>query len=1046
MQLRLLPDTKQRFFPINRMRIWIVVLLLLRTHQLPFSIPELAAAESEDDSIDETHDEMEVEEPEPTEARSRSDSQSFREIRGAYGRIGHIAFPTFGRNNSITNVELVPFIIDDNEMMFFDARFYLDNEAQMGANGGAGYRRWLPTWNRVIGSSLWYDFDETSENPYHQTGLSLESYGRYFDLRGNGYVPVGDREQNLGNRRTNFRYQGNRIVFDHLRSFTESQAGFDTEIGVPMPSGFGRKHNLRVFGGYYHFLGDDVADINGVKGRLEGSINDRIDLQVEATKDNTFGTNVTFGVAFNFGTGPAYSPQADEKLKQLTRYVNRNFNIITSQAEDNSYYQLAINPLTGQPYSVQHVSSSISATGSGTQTDPFATIEEAQAFNPDLVLVHAGSVLNSTVVLSDNQRVLGEGVDHFVNVYGIGNVLLPPMTGGTTLPVLRGSQGDAVTLASGSEFSGFVIDAPTGSAILGNGITGATVRNVAVQNASGDGIFLANSDGSFLFEKLAIRGVQGDAFHVNGGAMDLVLSGAIDNSINRVVRIENTTGGTLNLEDAEITDNGGRGILLANNAGNVAFGNVTIENSTSTGIDIQGGTGLRSFTKETTILDSTSAAFNIENAAGRTDFNNVTIANATGSQGIRSLNSPTTTTFANLTVSTENAEAIFARNGGVINISDGSAAAANASAVDLENTNVDITLASLSSTNATNGIRIVNSVGSFVVYGDGTLGSGGSIQGASVGVLAENAGTVALQNMILNGNGMGVMATNSELVAFHSGQIINSASHAFNLRNVQQFELYNSVLSDNGGGAIRAQFDAVGDYSYSITNTSIDSALVSPIVLSNLPAANDSTLSLTYESNTISMSADGSQALDLDWNGMLVSSIAGNTITGSGASNVGFDIAANSTTQLAQLYIGQNQLTFAGDASEGTRIATSGASEVSFGQNAIVFNAANGVGANFAIGDDATIDIFSNAITDNVSRGTGMLFSSINGTSNVTINNNSIQLLSTDNLIDRGIIFNSVTGDVEILGTSSNAINGATTPFSAVGTTGQIIVNGVSVP
>ncbi|TWU13412.1 hypothetical protein CA54_22470 [Symmachiella macrocystis] len=85
-------------------------------------------------------------------------------------------------------------------------------------------------------------------------------------------------------------------------------------------------------------------------------------------------------------------------------------------------------------------------------------------------------------------------------------------------------------------------------------------------------------------------------------------------------------------------------------------------------------------------------------------------------------------------------------------------------------------------------------------------------------------------------------------------------------------------------------------------------------------------------------------------------------------------------------------------------------------------------------------------IVDNVSSGTGLLFSSINGTSDVTINYNSIPLLSSDGFVDRGIIFSTVTSNVELHGTENNIITGATTPFSAADTTGQIFVNGVRVP
>ncbi|WP_197532370.1 hypothetical protein [Symmachiella macrocystis] len=49
-----------------------------------------------------------------------------------------------------------------------------------------------------------------------------------------------------------------------------------------------------------------------------------------------------------------------------------------------------------------------------------------------------------------------------------------------------------MTLTSRSEFSGFAIEETTGHGILGDDIDGATVRNVSIRTATGDGVFLAN--------------------------------------------------------------------------------------------------------------------------------------------------------------------------------------------------------------------------------------------------------------------------------------------------------------------------------------------------------------------------------------------------------------------------------------------------------------------------------------------------------------------------------------------------------------------------
>ncbi|MCA9067967.1 MAG: hypothetical protein KDA84_03540, partial [Planctomycetaceae bacterium] len=502
----------------------------------------------------------------------------------------------------------------------------------------------------------------------------------------------------------------------------------------------------------------------------------------------------------------------------------------------------------------------------------------------------------------------------------------------------------------------------------------------------------------------------------------------------------------INLENAEIVDNGGSGILLAENTGNVRFGNVDLKNSTTSAIDIQGGTGVREFTKTTTIVNSAGPGINIENAQGQTHFNQVGIAQSNGSQGISSMNSATTTSFSNLNVSTVGATSVFARAGGELGIFSGNISATNGSAFDVENTNLGVDITSLSSTNATTGVRIIDGKGVFLVRGSGTEGSGGRITGATTAIQVQNFDSFGVQGMILDGNTNGVMASNTGQVVFYSGEVANTTNRAFDLSNVRQFELFTSNIHDNGGNDVFAQFDKKDDYSYTITNSIFDNKATSPIVLNTLASAADSTLSLNLSTNIFRMEAAGSQAADIDWNGVLVGAVQGNVITGTGDSSSGFNIATASTTELTQIAIASNQFTFEGANSTAIAITTAGPSEIGVGQNQVVFNGASGVGANFNIGAASTINIVGNSITDNVSRGTGLLFSSIAGTSTVTINNNNIQLLSTDSLVDRGIVFNSVTGDVELKGTQNNIINGATTPFSAVGTMGSIIVNGVTVP
>src|SRR5262249_18365291 len=120
--------------------------------------------------------------------------------------------------------------------------------------------------------SLWYDADDSLGELYQDVGISLEHYGEQFDLRLNGYLPVGNLEHQLADRLTNPRFVGNDLLYDRLRIFGTALGGVDYEVGVPLPSTVLRQHNLRCYVGAYHFGGNGVDMISGGKARVEGSI------------------------------------------------------------------------------------------------------------------------------------------------------------------------------------------------------------------------------------------------------------------------------------------------------------------------------------------------------------------------------------------------------------------------------------------------------------------------------------------------------------------------------------------------------------------------------------------------------------------------------------------------------------------------------------------------------------------------------------------------------------------------------------------------------
>ncbi|MDA0283823.1 MAG: inverse autotransporter beta domain-containing protein, partial [Planctomycetota bacterium] len=206
-------------------------------------------------------------------------------------RVGHLAFKTFGRSDSITHVEVMPMIPLDNAVFFSDWRLYFDNNGQLGGNAGVGYRQWVEELDHVVGASFWYDGDNTSTEYFNQLGLSLEVMGDNWDAFSNVYLPVGSSKRDFSVRNTNstLNTADNSIRFDQVREVGESMPGIDFEFGFLIPTDFGHEHEIRAYAGGYYFSGDDAEDINGVRVRLQGDVNSNMTAQVEYTDDRTFG-------------------------------------------------------------------------------------------------------------------------------------------------------------------------------------------------------------------------------------------------------------------------------------------------------------------------------------------------------------------------------------------------------------------------------------------------------------------------------------------------------------------------------------------------------------------------------------------------------------------------------------------------------------------------------------------------------------------------------------------------------------------------------------
>ncbi len=575
---------------------------------------------------------------------------------GTLFRAGHQAGKTVGLNESISHLEAMPYLFtytknpDNAAMLFGNFRLFRTNRGHLGGSAGIAHRFFNYDKDRIFGFGFYYDRDSSTTKVFQQLVLNVETMGRNWDANGNFYLPFGTRQKQLeltfneGSQR----FSGFNVLFDQTRTLGTAMRGFDAEFGVPVWGPLAQKHEMRAYVGTYNFQATGSKDVWGWRGRLQANPLANVLTELSLTSDDTFNTNVFFNITWTFSGRPEWNKmEKSTQMYRMAERVRRNYNVVVEQRDVVDFGIVAINPATGLPWTISHVDSMAGIGGTGAVLDPYQTIPDAQAGpDRDIIFTHAGSEYNNVapIVLASGDRILGEGqgIDHFIDIQGFGSKLLPnsPAFGNPSFirPTFNSTVGDGVILASDSEFSGFILNTPTGRGIVGSGVSGTTVNNVDVNNAVGEGIFLGSTTGSLSFESTNVTNSAGNAFVVDGGDPFVSYVGTITNTgAGRAVLIQNTTGGSVNMTDSTITDTAGQGVLISNIAGGAVLDNLTITGSTNEGVHVTGGTAnaivtIRNTGQAATVIDSaTDASVFVEDFAGIFQMEDVNILNRNGS-------------------------------------------------------------------------------------------------------------------------------------------------------------------------------------------------------------------------------------------------------------------------------------------------------------------------------------------------------------------------------------------------------------------------------
>ncbi len=483
----------------------------------------------------------------------------------------------------------------DDSIAFFDGQITLSDVQGAGFNVGIGYRwlSYLPyatDGERITGVSLWGDGTSTEANNFFpQLGLSFESLGDIWDLRANGYIPIGQDNQ-VGNFVPTGEIGFQSSFISELAVATVDQSFYAGEIELARR--MGHERDVWGFAGGYELV-NDLEDTTGVRAGVRGYAYPDLLLQIAVSHDDIFETNTTFSLTWFIGRTRTNFHPACGVLDRFREPVMRNDYVALSQS--TALGGTPLNDADGRVIRVVHVDSNAPSGGDGTFERPLNNLDDIDDNSQvrDIVFVHAESEFTGqSATLLANQRFLGEGdgIEHLVITEEEGAIPIPESSPGASdedRPIIMAALGDAVTVGDLNEVSNFTIDGGTRGIVAGpSGSGNPNLHDLTIRNTTGDGIVLtpfvrvdtndADNDGNVTESTVAFNVTIRDVTFDNIGGDDIDMDAFTNADLNDP---DVTLQETITVSDVDSMNGNSRGVLLANTHEDGTF---TLTNYTNT--------------------------------------------------------------------------------------------------------------------------------------------------------------------------------------------------------------------------------------------------------------------------------------------------------------------------------------------------------------------------------------------------------------------------------------------------------------------------------
>jgi len=457
----------------------------------------------------------------------------------------HIDPGGIGYNEGYTTLEGFFSFNNGNYVPFLDLRGHVFNNGKYAANAGLGMR--FLSGCRSYGFNSYYDYRMTKHQHYNQIGIGLESIGEIFDIFINGYLPVGSKKSPYFSKRTTTTTElsDEEFTFGSFRGnnlFLTATSGSITsttitrkkvEFAMKGIEGFcrftlptGDNFFVSAGAGPYYYKGNYSRHAIGGKGIFSATWKNSITARVTGSYDSLFHGKVQGELGLILAFGPkrkkerkkknnggcctpsfsqkiVLSPEINEIIVIDKHRIKKKTEVVTSLVGTEA---IAIDPLTGKPYTFWFVNNTSSSTG--TFESPFPTLfaaQEASSAN-DVIYVFAGDGttkgMDVGITLKNSQMLLGASISHTIPTTQGPIVIFPQDTIMPSITALPGTS--VINVANKNRISGFQIATDAAGIINGSYCIGSVSsgtanlivsNNILTANNGAIGIFPQNPSG-----------------------------------------------------------------------------------------------------------------------------------------------------------------------------------------------------------------------------------------------------------------------------------------------------------------------------------------------------------------------------------------------------------------------------------------------------------------------------------------------------------------------------------------------------------------------